>query len=120
MSIFTTTRNDLAAALAPATTGIVHTSVPTNLDPPCLVLEPADPWVSDGDTFGSIAVAMHVYVLVEVNENDVAADDLDTAIEAVLTNLPDSWALTGASQPQHFEAGEWVAHGTRLTVETIL
>ena len=120
MNVITAARNDLADALASVTDGQVYTFVPPQLDPPCLVIEPADNWISQGDTFASVALALHVYVLVPINENDVATTDLDDALEATVRDLPADWTLTAASAPQVFEAGEWAAYGTRLTVETTI
>lgn len=120
MTIISTARNALKAALADTTEGIVYTYVPPKLDPPAVVIEAADDWITQGDTFGSVALSLHVYVLVRLDENDVNTTDLDNAAEAVVSALPQEWTLTAASAPQVFESGEWAAYGTRLTVETTI
>lgn len=96
--------------------------VPEAVTPPCLVLEPGDNYVSTEGTTSEpdeYLVAWDVYLLVDLQDNQAAAQELDTLLEAVLAAVqPSAWFVQAVSKPQPFHTTEWLAHGVRLTLGT--
>lgn len=115
----TAARAELADALA--ATGYASTAyVPDQVEPPLLVVVPAENYVSfDGTTFDvtDALVSVDVFVLAAYRSNEQAAADLDDMLTVVLPALQASeWDLAGAGPPGPYTAGDWVCHGIRLTV----
>lgn len=113
-----TTRAALAAQLEAETGVTAHDHVPDSIEPPCLVIAPADGYVSGGQTFGEQLVQLDVWVLVELGgDNEATTDNLDDLIETVVGSLGE-WIQTASGQPGPVETAEWQAHGLNLTVAT--
>lgn len=89
------------------------------ITPPMVMVDPADPYVEDGDTFDTaqMFVRLNAYLLVDPAENDTETDALDALIEAVLVRTPD-WDLVRVSKPfiAALAGGRYLA--CRLTVKT--
>jgi hypothetical protein len=96
--------------------------VPEAITPPCLVQEPADTYVStEGTTFSAqeYLVSVDVFLLLDLQDNEAAAKELDTLLGAVLAAVrPSDWFVQSVSKPQPFHTTEWLAHGVRLTLGT--
>lgn len=96
--------------------------VPEAITPPCLVLEPGDNYVTTEDTTFAgteVLVATDVFLLVDLQDNQAAALELNTLLEAVLDKvLPSAWFVQAISKPQPFHTSEWLAHGVRVTLGT--
>lgn len=123
------TMQDLAALLAGITLEEggqaleVFPYVPEAITPPCLVLEPSDNYVSTEGTTTAVdeyLVSMDVFLLVDLQDNEAAANELNTLLEAFLGRVVPSaaWWVQAVSKPQPFHTTEWLAHGVRVTVGT--
>lgn len=117
----TSARADLAALLEPS--GLtVDDHVPDLVSPPCVVIEPGDPYITYGDTFDpdEITVCLDVYVLVDLipAAAEEMALELDEAIRKVYPLLGE-WIITRTSKPGPWHVGDELAYGIRLTVENI-
>lgn len=113
----TTTLTEARKALAAALDAPDH--VPESIDPPCVVIQPGDPWLSPDANFGwdSLIVRMEVFVLVDPKDNESMADDLDAATLPALDAIEKAgWGIQeGAiSQPQPWDAAGWSAYGIRI------
>lgn len=112
-------RADLAASLAGTGTPAVD-YVPEQVEPPVLVVSPAEDYIQvDGTTFAQedYLVQVDVFLLVSYRSNAQAAADLDAMLTKVLPAIVDAgWHLAGTGAPGPYTAGDWVAHGIRLTV----
>lgn len=113
-------RDELAAALAPSDLAYpAHPAVPDAIEPPCLVIQPADDYLSDAQTFGEpYSVALDVFCFVPLQSNGQAADDLDAMVAHVATHLPGGWGLDKVGRPGPFAVGEHVFHALPITVST--
>lgn len=113
-----------AAAIAAGMGEQVHDTVPEQVQPPCVVIQPADPFVTDDDpdaTFGepySIRFELHLLVpLNETNTNEQASRQLDTMLDQLLDELAGSaWTLARMERPGGLATTDWIAHGQRVTI----
>lgn len=121
--MITEARDELAAWLAGV--GVtVERSVPEEVAPPALILQPADPFVVDDDpdaTFSEpYVIAFDVVVLVRLDDehgNAAASDKLDQLVDQLLVELRGSaWHLGSMGQPGPYLTTDWVCHGQRVTV----
>lgn len=94
----------------------VHDHVPDQIEPPCIVIAPADGYVGGGQTFTEVTVQLDVWCLVPLGgDNEVTANDLDRLLTQAMNNL-DDWMPTACGQPGVFETANWEAHGVNITV----
>lgn len=109
----TLARRQLADALGCAE------AVPDVIDGPCLVIQPAQPYIDGIDrTYGrgDVRMRMDVFAFVELDDNTIAAQQLDDLIVQVLTDLPAGWGIDSIGQPGSFTNGDWLHHGIQITV----
>jgi hypothetical protein len=114
-------RADIKTLLTPAGY-TVHDHVPAQINGECIVIEPADNYVLPGDTFDPADVETRhwVWLFSELRDVEKAANDVDNMLAQVVPLLATSdHALVATTQPGPQTNGEWLAHGVRLTVETI-
>lgn len=114
-------RTALATTLTAATDLLCHASVPEDVEPPCLVLQPADPYLAKSDTYDrtEYEVALECWLIVRLDSNDQAATDLDQLLEDVATGLPSDWHLDRVDQPGPLHTADWLAHGQRLIITAL-
>jgi hypothetical protein len=101
----------------------VYDKVPDTIQTPCFMIAPADPYLAipESGTFapGEFVVSFNVYVLVELGgSNETASDDLDDALSQIVSNLGE-WLLTAVGAPDTYSTSEWLAYGSRLTVQNL-
>lgn len=102
----------------------VHRTVPEEVAPPCVVLQPSDPFVTDDDPDQTFAepyvISFDVILLVPLDaehDNEQASDQLDQLLDALLDALrPSSWWLGSMGQPAALLTTDWIEHGQRVTV----
>lgn len=99
--------------------------VPEELQPPVLVIQPAEPFLTedpDATYAGEVLATYDVLALVDLGEeqdNEAAANQLDALLTAVLEVVrAGDWWLLSVSQPQPFATTDWVHHGCRATIRT--
>lgn len=95
--------------------------VPEVIDPPCVVIEPGDPYLTyDGvQNFGrdTFVAALSVYVLVPADDNEAMARALDSGLLAAINAIEEAgWVLTRVGRPDTFTTAEWQAYGVQITV----
>lgn len=91
------TRHSVATDLSEA--GILaHVVVPQKVVPPCVVIEPSNPYVTEDETFSTTAFKAHMDLFVIVPNATVQkmTDDLDDLIEVVINQLGE-WRVGGVS-----------------------
>ena len=121
MSTLTAQRVELAQVLTEATGHTCHDSVPEAPEPPCLVLQPADPYLTKTELYdrSEYEVALECWLIVRLDSNAQAADDLDSLLDAVASGLPDGWHLDRVDQPGPLHTADWLAHGQRLILTAL-
>lgn len=122
-------RAELVELLAGVAT-VIHPSVPEDPMPPCVVVQPADPFVQldpDGQTMSDVGLVVDfdVCLLVELDaehDNATASAELDGMLDQLLAQLDQQeqldWWLTDVGQPGGLITTGWVHHGVRATVRT--
>lgn len=97
-------REDLTTVLAPVAQVFDH--LPERVNPPVLLIEPDDPWITDENssgtvTFGSVRVRFVVFVVVRAGTARKQTADLDALTTKTLAALIDSeqWYVEDTRQP---------------------
>lgn len=120
----TAARRALAEVLEAATGHPWHPEVPSDVTPPCGVLEPADRYLEDDvDTFeaGTYVLTLEAWALVDLASTETATDVLDQLLEDTLGALAGvGWWMTSVGKPASVESDGWLAYGANLTVQTHL
>lgn len=126
----TQARTDLAANIR-AAGYVTYDHSPDQLEPPCVVIEPADPYLEypeqmtfrGAQTGLEMLCNLNVWLLVEFqsSSNEASTADLETQVTAIIpaivANLG-AWELTGVEAPdQVMFGGAWLAYGLKLTVQ---
>lgn len=114
-------RRDLTTRLA--TTGRrAFDHVPEKLVPPAYVLEPAEDYVAETDTFDKAEMRANVGVFVLVGNrltSSKAVAELDRMLEDALNVLdPAVWSLVRVGRPDLFTTADWALYGVRLGLTT--
>lgn len=113
---------DLAQALT--TNGVTCLDhVPEAINPPLLILQPGENYLTGDEVTlngSEYALNLEAYLTVELLDNEAAADDLDELLEHLLTQLPPAWGIDGIDQPGPIQAGDWLAHATRVRISRFL
>lgn len=116
MQTLTAARTALATALG----ALDH--VPETIDPPCVVVEPGDPYITydgvENYAHDTLLACCSVYVLVPANDNNVMAQQLDTDLIAALNAIEDDtdeWSIERVGRPGTFTTTDWQAYGVQLT-----
>lgn len=115
-------RAELVAALQAADLHVLD-HVPNQIEPPVVLIEPSENYLSRGETFkrGEWAITCDVYALVPLGQdNDHTTDQLDDMLAALLHALAGVWGIDAMSKPGPLTAGEWLAYGVALTVSTYI
>lgn len=136
MSGLAAARDSLAALLAgititapqgdpdPSSPVSVLTYVPEAIQPPVVVLQPAEDYVTSGEEDATFApteyvVTEEVWLLVDLVDNQAAARELDEILESVLLAItPSVWWVKSIGQPGPVHTSEWLSHGLLLQVST--
>lgn len=92
--------------------------VPEVIDPPCVVVEPGEPYITHAREFAwrEYVANVHVYVLVPV-EAETQSDDLDAALLDTLDKIEAAgWGIEGdgIGKPGLFFTSDWTAYGVRI------
>lgn len=92
----------------------VKTYVPTNVQPPLVIMVPAEPYIEDADTFGgdTLTVNLDVYVLPKVGANSRESADLDRMLEALIPRFGD-WAIE-VGRPELYTLQQNLYYGARV------
>ncbi len=112
----------LEAALEEVLEGVgltVHGTVPEALEPPCVVVQAADPFLTPGDTFGRLewAASYDLFLCVDLLTNAQAIEDLEDLLEALLKALDAlEIGVDAVGRPGPVHTAEWVAHAVTVTV----
>ncbi|QKS15600.1 hypothetical protein HUN59_04645 [Curtobacterium sp. Csp2] len=91
-------RDYLAKLIAPI--GTVKPYLPERLNPPLWIITPADPYVTNGDTFGTVRVHFVLTFVGPVKTAASTAPALDQALDdAVAKLLPGGYRIEEVSAP---------------------
>jgi hypothetical protein len=112
-ALSTEARNTLTTAL----TGLgykVYAIAPAVPVTPSIVISPDSPWLVP-ERLGALAyrVRLKVFVVVSPRNNAAAQLDAEEAVETVLVNMPNGYAVENIGAPELLDVG---AQGTVLTV----
>lgn len=95
--------------------------VPEGLVTPSIVLQPGDPYMdADIGTFGDVGLTLEAYLLVALDDNETAAEELDGLLDHFLAAMPQQWGLDRVEKPGPVSTAEWLAHGMKLTVSRFI
>lgn len=111
-----TIRTDIVTALTEADIKSVHYMGET-LVPPVVVVIPDDPYLTNGEVFGTYLVRLRLLVVGAKGTNKAAADALDEKIETIIDVLS-KWDALGVSQPGQISLNGSQFLGTVITLET--
>lgn len=115
-------RSDLLAALrAGGLTVFDH--LPRQLHPPVVLIEPADPYISDEDPnlpHGHVNVSWTLHVIAKPGTPESQTIGLDTLIEETLAALPPSWDVGNVGQPYSLtnDQRSWLATQINASIST--
>lgn len=112
----------LCAGVAP----VVHDHVPEEPAPPCLVIQPADPFLQpdpDGETYEhSYVLDFDACLLVRLDDehgNAAATAELDDMLAELINRVNgQDWWIQDVGQPGALVTTSWIHHGVRATVRT--
>ncbi len=109
--------DDLATALedTPLT---VHGTVPEALEPPCVIVQAADPFLVPGETFaGDWQASYDLFLVVDLLSNAQAIEDLEDVLVPLLAALEATeYGVDAVGRPGPINTAEWVAHALTVTV----
>lgn len=95
--------------------------VPEGLVTPSIVLQPGDPYLDkDKGTFEDDALNLECWLLVALDDNETAAEELDSLLDHVLESLPAGWGLERVGKPGPVSTSEWLAHGLQLDLSRFI
>lgn len=104
MSTLAQVRASLADVLSGA--GVpLSTFLPERIDPPLIVMVPADPYVAAGDTFGSFTVKFTLVLLVAKGTNETETSTLDELVNKVVDVVTEStdFGIDLVGQPAYMQ-----------------
>lgn len=109
-----------ARALLAETLGAL-TYVPEVIDPPCVVIEPGEPYLTyegaKSFAWEEFIATLDVYVLLPADDNEAMARDLDARLLAAINSIEDAeWSVFQISKPDTFATADWSAYGVKITV----
>lgn len=95
---------------------------------PSIMLQPAEDYITSEDgedrTFneGEWTLTLEAWLLVELQDNELAGDELDALLDHFLAQLPDVWGLDKVTQPGPVTvpSAGWLAHGMSITVSRFI
>ena len=110
----TETKNALVEALEDAGWP-VKPFVPSNVQPPLVIVTPDDPYITEGDTFGGdvLNVNLEVYVLPKVGQNSREVADLDRMLDALIPRFGD-WSVE-VSRPEIYTLQTNLYYGAKVS-----
>lgn len=109
----TETKAALADSLADAGWP-VKTSIPSNIQPPLVLISPSSPYIEDGDTFGGDELILNLQVIVfpKVGSNARMEADLDKMLDALIPHFG-NWSVT-VDQPDLFTVQSNLYYGVMI------
>lgn len=109
-------RATLTAALTEAGLS-VYDYLPPQVHPPVVLIEPADPYIEAGETFGELLVSLDLYVVTRKGTGLTQTRELDGLIETVIRATDDTeWALSEVGRPYALTLG---GSSTRYLAATV-
>lgn len=93
--------------------------VPPAFEPPGIILQPGDPYLSDEEVTFRNEYGLHLqaWLAVPLEDNDQATADLDALLSHFLDVLAETeWAVDHIAAPGPFTQGTWTAHGVRVEI----
>ena len=119
MTALTTESRQLLATAMAATGLKVFQTLPSVPRPPCIVIVPDTPWVSNGRIGSNLNYRVRWRLLVVtaprvMRNNDVTQLDVENAVESALVNMPSGFEIEQVGPPQYTDVG---AQGTVITTE---
>lgn len=97
----------------------VYPFVPEAIQAPAVVVQPADPYLSDeGQPFGFYLVRFTVSLVAEVATNQVVTEALDQMVYQTVVALADSWAIDQVGEPYAFRANENMHLAADITISS--
>jgi hypothetical protein len=104
----TSTRRTTAQVIEDETTIHTHAMLPPALRPPCAILVPGDPYVSDGMVFTKALITYELRLVApQTQQPETVLDQLEQMAETVFEHLGDDYrlALGGISEPYSLVIG---------------
>lgn len=113
--------DELRAALEDTPLGVFGT-VPEALEPPCVVIQAADPFLTPGDTFaGEWSAHYDLILCLELLSNAQATEDLEDHLPGLLEALAGTeYGVDAVGRPGPVHTAEWVAHAITVSVSRFL
>lgn len=119
MSVYASIQ-ELVAVLEPTGYAVLDHVPSHQLEPPCLVIEPREPFLTPGDSYDMTEwlANLTVWILVpHTDEYDTNTYAFQTALEQVISKLSGSaWGINAIGRPSDQTAGEWLAWGAGVQV----
>lgn len=120
MSTLAEIRTDLEAALTGA--GLTaHDHLPPQIHPPVVLIEPADPYITDGSAehgYGVHVVSHDLHVITRKGTGQTQTTELDELIQTVITATDARWDMGDTARPYRLQVGSTTYLASRVTVST--
>lgn len=112
-------RAALASVIAAGAGVACHPNIPDRIVPDCVVMTPADPWITDAG-YGRARVRLEVFILLGKGTNAAQVDRMEALTVSVLSTVvgDTDWGVEEVTAPHTAEIGGLNLLATRLTVAT--
>ncbi len=105
-----------------------HRFVPDVIEPPCVIVQPGDPYLTPVDSETTYAgpteheVTVQLWALSPLDGGEDAIDAIDAMTEYVLARIPEGWWLdeSGVGQPDAARIGDALFYGLAITCHTYI
>lgn len=100
----------------------VLTYVPEAVEPPVVIIQPAEDWLLSAEedaTFNpdEYVASVEVWAVVELVDNQSAARELRDLLASLVSRVgPSSWWIKSVGQPGPIHTSEWMNHGVRIVL----
>jgi hypothetical protein len=94
---------------------MVYDHIPARLTPPSVVIEPGEPYMTQGSTFDMFNVSFQLLLLVGVAQNKNETDALDELICSVVDAV-ETWYIDNVEPPSAYEINGNQYLGTRIAL----
>ena len=95
--------------------GQVYEFVPPKPVPPCFIISPGSPYVSQGQAFTDFTTNFEVVILAGSATNETETDKLDELITNAIDAL-ETWFIEEVEVPQAYEINGALLLGTKIQI----
>lgn len=92
--------------------------LPPQIHPPVVLIEPADPYLQDAETFGGFIVTFDLYVITRRGTGQTQTQELDELLVKTVEAVSDGWDLAEVGRPYSLQVASTRYLTATVTVQT--